>query len=67
MVRRKGGAELQVRVTFEAARTAAQCLTTAYERLVPILCRPIRVSTRTENPPDVGLAEPPQRRRAERG
>ncbi len=56
MARRKGKAELQVRTSFEASRTAAECLAAAYERLVPIPCRPIRSNLRLENPPTAAVA-----------
>ena len=65
MARRKGDAEWQVRISFETVRTAAQCLSAAYERLVPTPSRPIRTGARSESCSLV--AEPPLSRRAERG
>jgi hypothetical protein len=32
----KGGRKLAVRVTYEGSRISADCLTQAYERLVPV-------------------------------
>jgi hypothetical protein len=32
----KGGRKLAVRVTYERSRLSADCLTQAYERLVPV-------------------------------
>ena len=32
----KGGRKLAVRVTYEVSRLGAECLTKAYERLVPV-------------------------------
>jgi hypothetical protein len=34
--RPKGGRKLAVRVTYEGSRLSAECLTKAYERLVPV-------------------------------
>jgi hypothetical protein len=65
MARRKGDVEWQVRISFETARTAAQCLSAAYERLVPTPSRPFRTGARSESSNLV--AEAPLRRRAERG
>lgn len=67
MARRRGDAELQVRASFEATRTAAQCLSAAYERLLPGACRTIRAAAPNEMLPDVAVPEPSRRRRAERG
>jgi hypothetical protein len=67
MARRKGDAELQVRTSFEASRTAAECLAVAYERLVPIPCRPIRTDVWHESRSTAAAAVPPRRRSAERG
>lgn len=67
MGRPKGHAELQVRIAFEATRTAPQCLAAAYERLVPIPCRPTRAAARGETPSTVvDTAEALHWRRAER-
>jgi len=68
MARRKGDAELLVRARFEAARTAAQCLAAAYERLVPIPYRLLAAGDRRERPPVAAVAAvAPRRRRAEGG
>jgi hypothetical protein len=68
MARPKVDAELQVRTSFEASRTAAECLAAAYERLVPIPCRPIRTDARLESrPPSVLAPMMPRRRSGERG
>jgi len=67
MARRKGNAELQVRASFEASRTAAECLAAAYERLVPIPCRPIRTDVRRESPPAAAVAAVPPRHRSAKG
>jgi hypothetical protein len=68
MARRKGGAELQVRASFEATRIASQCLVAAYERLVPIPRRATRSTARSESVLHIeAAATSPQRRRAERG
>lgn len=68
MAPRKDDAELQVQATFEAARIAAQCLSAAYERLVPIPGRAARTAIRSESPPDaVTAVEAPWRRRVEHG
>jgi len=64
MARRKGNAELQVRASFEASRTGAECLAAAYERLVPIPLRAIRTEVRRESPPAVAVAAVPSRRRS---
>lgn len=42
MARHNKPVELEVRVSFEAARIAPQCLADAYEHLVPIPRRPTR-------------------------
>ena len=42
MVRRTKQAALEVRVSFEPARIARQCLIQAYERVLPVLRRPTR-------------------------
>ena len=68
MARRSKPPELIMRVSFEAARIAPQCLAEAYERLVPIPRRPTRVTVAAEPRPDLaGAADQPTRRRAERG
>ena len=67
MARRKGNAELQVRVSFEASRTAAECLVAAYERLVPILRRQLRPDMRRDSPSTAAVAVRPRHRSAERG
>ena len=46
MARRNKHPDLDVRVSFEAARIAPQCLAAAYERLVPI---PRRLTRPTEH------------------
>jgi hypothetical protein len=57
-----------VRTVFEAARTGSQCLVVAYERLVPIPCRPTRLTARNELLSGAAVATKPlTRRRAERG
>lgn len=66
MARRRTIAELRVRIAFDAARIAPQCLADAYERLVPIPCRPTRPVVRRETLPDlVAAPDLPLRRRAE--
>jgi hypothetical protein len=66
MAPRKNDTELLVQATFEATRTAAQCLSAAYERLVPIPRRAARTVTRSESAPDaVAVVEAPWRRRVE--
>jgi hypothetical protein len=68
MARRRQPPEPTMRVSFEVARTAPQCLADAYERLVPIPRRPTRVTVADEPRPDLaGAADQPTRRRAERG
>ncbi len=42
MARRSKNPDLEVKVSFEAARIAPQCLAEAYELLVPIPRRPTR-------------------------
>ena len=69
MARRSKRPELEVRVSFEAARIAPQCLAEAYERLVPIPRRPARLLGRGEIPrgPVAAADPPPMCRRAEGG
>jgi hypothetical protein len=69
MARRKGDAELRVRTSFEAARTATQCLSAAYERLVPAPpVHPTRGTVRAESSLNsVAEAVPLPRRRVEGG
>jgi len=50
MARRSALPELAVRVSFEAARVAPQCLAETYERLVPIPRRPARRTERRDAP-----------------
>ena len=40
----KGGRKLAVRVTYEGSRLSADCLTQAYERLVPLARAHIRAT-----------------------
>jgi len=68
MARRRKHAELEMRVSFEAARIAPQCLVEAYERLVPIPHRPTRQIERRGAPSELpAAADRPDRWRAERG
>jgi hypothetical protein len=69
MARRRGDAELQVRTSFEAAWTATQCLSAAYDRLVPTpSIHPIPKTVRAESLLNVVIeAKPRLRRRVERG
>ncbi len=68
MARRNKHVELEVRVSFEAARIAPQCLAEAYERLVPIPRRPTRQIERRGVPPGLSATtDRPAWRRAERG
>ncbi len=52
MARRRNDRELQVSTSFEAVRIASQCLATAYEKVVPILRRPMRPASRLDGSPD---------------
>ena len=66
MARRRQPPEPTLRVSFEAARTAPQCLADAYERLVPIPRRPTQTPARREALPGPAVAiDQPMRRRAE--
>ena len=71
MARLQGDAELLVRVSFEANRTAAQCLATAYERVAPVPCRAARAGQafviRRSHPDKAAEVDPPRQRTAERG
>ena len=68
MARRKGDAELQVRTRFETARTATQCLSAAYERLVPAPpIRLIRGAARAKSLPSAVAETVLPRRRADGG
>jgi hypothetical protein len=68
MARRKQPPEPTMRVSFQAARIAPQCLTDAYERLVPIPRRPTQIAARREALPSPTVAvDRPMRRRAEHG
>ena len=67
MARRSRPPELTVRVSFEAARIAPQCLAEAYERLVPVPRRPMRGSTLTGTLLGAPAADQADRRRAEDG
>ena len=68
MARRTQPPEPVMRVSFEAARIAPQCLAGAYERLVPIPRRPTQTPARREAPPGPAVAvDRPMRRRAEHG
>lgn len=44
----KGGRKLAVRVTYEGSRLSADCLTQAYERLVPLARAHIRAEDLTK-------------------
>lgn len=66
MTRRGKAPDLTIRVSFEAARIAPQCLAKAYERLVPIPRRPTRPTRSAEATPGSAMAiNEPMRRRAE--
>jgi hypothetical protein len=68
MARRDKHPDLDVRVSFEAARIAPQCLAEAYERLVPIPRRPTRFGAHREPlPGPSAAADRPGWRRVERG
>ena len=67
MARRNRHIELEIRVSFEAARIASQCLAEAYERLVPIPRRLPRLPA-TRGPRGIVAADAqPGPRSAERG
>jgi hypothetical protein len=68
MARRDKHSDLDVRVSFEAARIAPQCLAEVYERLVPIPRRPTRLGAHGEPLPGASAAaDRPGWRRVERG
>jgi hypothetical protein len=68
MARRGQPPEPTMRVSFEVARTAPQCLADAYERLVPIPRRPAQTAACHEALPSLAVAmDRPMRRRAEHG
>lgn len=48
MARRTKRAVLEVRVSFEPARIALECLIQAYERVLPVQRRPTRPETRLD-------------------
>jgi hypothetical protein len=68
MARRRQPPEPTMRVSFEAARTAPQCLADAYERLVPIPRRSTQIAARREALPSPAVVvDRPMHRRAEHG
>jgi hypothetical protein len=55
---------LEVKKRFEPSRLAAECLAQAYERLVPILRRPVPPQQAQTSLPDSIEAQPKERRRS---
>jgi hypothetical protein len=67
MGRRGRPPEMRIRCAFEATRTAAQCLTLAYERLVPIPRRLPRQPVARGKGAGQTVGVEPRPRSAERG
>ena len=66
MARRGKAPDLTIRISFEAARIAPQCLAKVYKRLVPIPRRPTRPTRSGEAAPGPAVATNQlMRRRAE--